>query len=183
MNSQIDLNNLKYFSQDNNMNNITIGQFKHNIEYLKDIIKDGNIIIMEKYDVTDIISSIVNCKTISNDYENHYNELIKFLEIYNDQYKQKYDDLLIYILENMTDEKKELLLKDTDGNPILIVKPMLKRQYNTYISNLVLTDILYTLVSHIIIHIENIFQYEDHFINNDNNNKLKKDSGRGIVFK
>lgn len=181
MNSQINLNNLKYFSQDNNMNNITIGQFKYNIEYLKDNIKDGGIIKMEKYDVTDIITSIVTCKTISNDYETHYNELIKFLEIYNDQYKKKYDDLLIYILENMTDEKKELLIKDTDGKPILIIKPMLKRQ--TYVYDLVLTDILYTSISDTIIQIEKIFQMEDQYLNNKKNDKLKKDSVKGIVFK
>ena len=174
MNSQINLHNLKYFSQDKN---ITIGQFKYNIEYLKDNIKDGGIIKMEKNDVTYLITSIVNCKTISDDYETHYNELINFLEIYNDQYKQKYDDLLIYILENMTEKKKELLIKDTDGKPILIIKPMLKRQYNTYVSDLVLTDILYTSISNTIIQIEKVFQMEDQYLNTkkNNNNNFKKD--------
>ena len=40
------------------------------------------------------MNSIIDCKDISNDYRNKYDEFITFLEIYDAQYNNKYNDLI-----------------------------------------------------------------------------------------
>lgn len=179
MNSEIDMNsinsingiyrnrnsnrNFNHETNSNEMNIITYEQYKNNIEYLKDIIRDGNIMKIEEYKLYENISSIIHCKNISDNYEICYNEFLTFLEIYDTQYKDKYENLLHYILENISCQEKKLLPVDENGNTIFLLKPVLRRESNRNYMYIIPNDNIYNYILSIRVNVTQIFQYETQF--------------------
>ena len=163
--------NFNHETNSNDMSIITYEQYKNNIEYLKDMIRDGNIMKTEEYKLYENISGIIRCKNISNKYEICYNELLTFLEIYDTQYKDKYENLLSYILENISCQEKELLPVDENGNVIFLLKPILRRVSNHYIN--IIPDDIYNYILSIRVNVTQIFQYETQFQHIITNNCLQ----------
>mgnify|MGYP000610007256 len=113
-------------------------------------------------------------KDVSTEYLDSYEEFIGFLEIYETQYKEKYTDLINYILDNMTNDEKKMLPRDEYGNPVLLAKPTLERSYNNiHIKHFVNEDI-YKLMTSIKSNMKNIVQFENQYLQssdmNDTNN-------------
>ena len=162
--------NFNHETNSNEMNIITYEQYKNNIEYLKDIIRDGNIMKIEEYKLSENISGIIRCKNISDKYKIYYNEFLSFLEIYNIQYKDKYENLLGYILENISRQEKKLLPVDENGNTILLLKPVLRRDSNRNYMYIIPDDNIYNYILSIRVNVSQIFQYETQFQHIINNN-------------
>lgn len=132
------------------------------VESLKDHIQQGSIINMKEYEITNIIHSVITCKDSSIEHEKKiYIDFINFLEIYETQYQNKYNDLVKHILENLTDEETQTFPRDNNGNTMLLSKPRLERNYNdNYITSVIRDDNMYKLILSITCTMKNIFQYE-----------------------
>lgn len=155
-----------------NGNIITFDEYERNIEYLKTNIKDGGLIKINEENTSDILNMLFTFKDVSTDYLHMYDEFIGFLEIYETQYKDKYTDLINYILDNMTNDEKQILPLDEYGNPMLLARPILERSCNTmYIKNLMNEDI-YRLITSIKSNMKNIAQFENQYIQ-CNTNEIK----------
>ena len=94
--------------------------------------------------------------------------MCNFLEIHNNQYKEKYNDLLAYVIENMSNEERNKLYKNEKGEPMLLLKPILKRQCRIYNSEQVYNDSLYKLLTNIMSQLEIIIQIENDYLNHNN---------------
>ena len=150
-------------------NIITIDEYERNIEYLKINIKDDDLIKINKDVVHDIVIMLITYKNASTDYLHSYEEFIGFLEIYETQYKDKYTELINYILKNMKEDDKKLLPYDEYGTPMLLPIPMLERSCNTmYIRNIVNADI-YKLITSIKSNMKNIVQFENKYLQSNEN--------------
>lgn len=158
-----------------NGNIITFDEYERNIEYLKTNIKDGGLMKINEENTSDILNMLFTFKDVSTDYLHMYHEFIGFLEIYETQYKDKYTDLINYILDNMTNDEKQILPSDEYGNPMLLARPTLERSYNTmYIKNLMNEDI-YRLITSIKSNMKNIAQFENQYIQ-CNTNEIKNNT-------
>jgi len=158
-----------------NGNIITFDEYERNIEYLKTNIKDGGLMKINEENTSDILNMLFTFKDVSTDYLHMYDEFIGFLEIYEAQYKDKYTNLINYILDNMTNDEKQLLPLDEYGNPMLLAKPTLERSYNTmYIKNLMNEDI-YRLITSIKSNMKNIAQFENQYLE-CNTNEIKNNT-------
>jgi hypothetical protein len=152
-----------------NGNIITFGEYERNIEYLKTKIKDGGLMKINEENTSDILNMLFTFKDVSSDYLHMYDEFIGFLEIYETQYKDKYTDLINYILKNMKEDDKKLLPCDEYGNPMLLARPILERSYNNiHIRNIVNEDI-YKLLTSIKSNMKNIVQFENQYLQSDAN--------------
>lgn len=160
---------------ENSSNIITHDKYERNIEYLKTNIKDGGLMKINEENTSDILNMLFTFKDVSTDYLHMYDEFIGFLEIYETQYKDKYTDLINYILDNMTNDEKQLLPLDEYGNPMLLARPTLERSYNTmYIKNLMNEDI-YRLITSIKSNMKNIAQFENQYLQ-CNTNEIKNNT-------
>jgi hypothetical protein len=157
-----------------NSNIITFHEYERNVEYLKTNIKDGGLVKINEENINDIVTMLFTFKDVSTEYLDSYEEFIGFLEIYETQYKEKYTDLINYILDNMTNDEKKMLPRDEYGNPVLLAKPTLERSYNNiHIKHFVNEDI-YKLMTSIKSNMKNIVQFENQYLQssdmNDTNN-------------
>ena len=151
-----------------NSNIITFHEYERNVEYLKTNIKDGGLVKINEENINDIVTMLFTFKDVSTEYLDSYEEFIGFLEIYETQYKEKYTDLINYILDNMTNDEKKMLPRDEYGNPVL------ERSYNNiHIKHFVNEDI-YKLMTSIKSNMKNIVQFENQYLQssdmNDTNN-------------
>jgi len=152
-----------------NSNITTLDEYERNIEYLKINIKDGGLMKINEENTSDILNMLFTFKDVSTVYLHMYDEFIGFLEIYETQYKDKYTDLINYILENMKEDDKKLLPCDEYGTPMLLARPMLERSYNNiHIRNIVNEDI-YKLITSIKSNMKNIVQFENQYLQSDTN--------------
>ena len=152
-----------------NSNITTLDEYEKNIEYLKINIKYGGLVKINEETINDIVTMLFTFKDVSTFYLHSYEEFIGFLEIYDTQYKDKYTDLINYILENMTNNEKKLLPLDDLGVPMLIPRPILERNYNNrYIKNVMNEDI-YTLITSIKSNMKNIVQFENQYLQSESN--------------
>jgi len=142
-------------------------EMSNRVEILKNGIQDGNVVTMKEYTIINTIHSVIVCKDTSIEHEHIYSEFMNFLELQDRQYSDKFKDLLDHIFENISEEEKQSLYKDDDGNPVLLSKPRLERTHNdNYITNEIKEDDLYKLAMTIIRKIKNILHYEqDYCIN------------------
>ena len=159
------LNQLEMSSNNNNI--VSIDQFDNIIEFIKLIIQDGRLLRNSEHTLINELYSIIDCKNISNDYRNKYDKFITFLEIYDTQYNNKYNDLITYILNNMNDNQKKLLSRDNDGIPILLARPILERSYNNINNNKLLNENAYNLILSIKVSMRNIYEFENQYVQND----------------
>ena len=156
------------------LKNIDYNNIDKGIEYLKTNIKDGGLVKINEENINDIVTMLFTFKDVSTEYLDSYEEFIGFLEIYETQYKEKYTDLINYILDNMTNDEKKMLPRDEYGNPVLLAKPTLERSYNNiHIKHFVNEDI-YKLMTSIKSNMKNIVQFENQYLQssdmNDTNN-------------
>jgi hypothetical protein len=152
-----------------NSNITTLDEYERNIEYMKINIKHGGLVKINEDTINDIVTMLFTFKDVSTFYLHSYEEFIGFLEIYETQYKDKYTDLINYILKNMKEDDKKLLPCDEYGTPMLLTRPMLERSYNTmYIRNIVNEDI-YKLITSIKSNMKNIVQFENQYLQSDAN--------------
>lgn len=152
-----------------NSNITTLDEYEKNIEYLKINIKYGGLVKINEETINDIVTMLFTFKDVSTFYLHSYEEFIGFLEIYDTQYKDKYTDLINYILENMTNNEKKLLPLDDLGVPMLIPRPILERNYNNrYIKNVMNEDI-YRLITSIKSNMKNIVQFENQYLQSESN--------------
>jgi len=132
------------------------------------------LVKINEENINDIVTMLFTFKDVSTEYLDSYEEFIGFLEIYETQYKEKYTDLINYILDNMTNDEKKMLPRDEYGNPVLLAKPTLERSYNNiHIKHFVNEDI-YKLMTSIKSNMKNIVQFENQYLQssdmNDTNN-------------
>lgn len=152
-----------------NSNITTLDEYEKKIEYLKINIKYGGLVKINEETINDIVTMLFTFKDVSTFYLHSYEEFIGFLEIYDTQYKDKYTDLINYILENMTNNEKKLLPLDDLGVPMLIPRPILERNYNNrYIKNVMNEDI-YRLITSIKSNMKNIVQFENQYLQSESN--------------
>ena len=142
-------------------------EINNNVEILKNGIQYGSIVQMKEFEIINILNTVISCKETSIEHEHIYSEFMNFLELQDRQYSDKFKDLLDHIFENISEEEKQSLYKDDDGNPVLLSKPRLERTHNdNYITNEIKEDDLYKLAMTIIRKIKNILHYEqDYCIN------------------
>jgi|AntAceMinimDraft_18_1070375.scaffolds.fasta_scaffold53994_2 anti-sigma28 factor (negative regulator of flagellin synthesis) len=154
---------------------VTIDHVKNRIEYLKENIRDGNIMKIDEYKLAEISTPIIRCKHISNKHDDYYTEFLTFLEIYDTQYKDNYDNVISCIVENRSLEEKKRIHRDNHGNIILLIKPQLHRCYNNVrVCDDITNDTIYKQLLSIKSNITNIFQYETQFSDIlDNGNSQK----------
>ena len=134
------------------------------IETLKNGIQYGSIIQMKEIDIINVLRTVISCKETSTIHENMYVDFMNFLEFHDTQYSDKFKDLVNHILENISKEEKQTLYRDEDGNPVLLSKPRLERNYNdTYMTRDIKEDDLYKLTITVIRKMKNIRQYEEDY--------------------
>ena len=157
---------------ESNLENETTNTYSHEnlinqIETLKNGIQYGSIIQMKEIDIINVLRTVISCKETSTIHENMYVDFMNFLEFHDRQYSDKFKDLVNHILENISEEEKQTLYRDEDGNPVLLSKPRLERNYNdTYMTRDIKEDDLYKLTIAVIRKMKNIRQYEqDYCIN------------------
>lgn len=158
-NNNININGNEYTS------NISLITLKSIISSIKEEIQQGNIVKKKSYEIEDIVHLINRSRDESEEYQHICLDFINFLEIYNAQYKDKYDDLINHILENLTNDDKQACCRDHNGKIVLLSKPRLERSYN--VNHNIKNNKMYKLILSITNHIKNIVQYEsDYNINN-----------------
>ena len=156
---------------ESNLENETTNTYSHEnlinqIETLKNGIQYGSIIQMKEIDIINVLRTVISCKETSTIHENMYVDFMNFLEFHDRQYSDKFKDLVNHILENISKEEKQTLYRDEDGNPVLLSKPRLERNYNdTYMTRDIKEDDLYKLTMTIIKKMKNILHYEEDYCN------------------
>ena len=156
---------------ESNLENETTNTYSHEnlinqIETLKNGIQYGSIIQMKEIDIINVLRTVISCKETSTIHENMYVDFMNFLEFHDRQYSDKFKDLVNHILENISKEEKQTLYRDEDGNPVLLSKPRLERNYNdTYMTRDIKEDDLYKLTIAVIRKMKNIRQYEEDYCN------------------
>ena len=156
---------------ESNLENETTNTYSHEnlinqIETLKNGIQYGSIIQMKEIDIINVLRTVISCKETSTIHENMYVDFMNFLEFHDTQYSDKFKDLENHILENISKEEKQTLYRDEDGNPVLLSKPRLERNYNdTYMTRDIKEDDLYKLTIAVIRKMKNIRQYEEDYCN------------------
>ena len=139
-------------------------EINNNVEILKNGIQYGSIVQMKEFEIINILNTVISCKETSTIHENMYVDFMNFLEFHDRQYSDKFNDLLDHILENISEEEKQTLYKDEDGNPMLLSKPRLERTYNNnYMTRDIKNDNMYNLTMTIIRKMKNIRQYEEDY--------------------
>ena len=139
-------------------------EMSNHVEILKNGIQYGSIVQLKETDIINILRTVISCKETSTIHENMYVDFMNFLELHDRQYSDKFNDLLDHILENISEEEKQSLYKDEDGNPVLLSKPRLERNYNdTYMTRDIKNDNMYKLTMTIIKKMKNILQYEEDY--------------------
>jgi len=170
---------LEYFNETETEPTSNISSYReinNNVEILKNGIQYGSIVQMKEFEIINILTTVISCKETSTIHENMYVDFMNFLEFYDKQYSDKFNDLLDHILENMSEEEKQNQYKDADGNPVLVSKPRLERNYNnTYMTRDIKNDNMYKLTMTIIKKMKNIRQYEEDYCIN-----ISSTSSRGI---
>tara|TARA_B110000285_G_scaffold147244_1_gene164333 strand:- start:2881 stop:3462 length:582 start_codon:yes stop_codon:yes gene_type:complete len=170
---------LEYFNETETEPTSNISSYReinNNVEILKNGIQYGSIVQMKEFEIINILTTVISCKETSTIHENMYVDFMNFLEFYDKQYSDKFNDLLDHILENMSEEEKQNQYKDADGNPVLVSKPRLERNYNnTYMTCDIKNDNMYKLTMTIIKKMKNIRQYEEDYCIN-----ISSTSSRGI---
>ena len=170
---------LEYFNETETEPTSNISSYReinNNVEILKNGIQYGSIVQMKEFEIINILTTVISCKETSTIHENMYVDFMNFLEFYDKQYSDKFNDLLDHILENMSEEEKQNQSKDADGNPVLVSKPRLERNYNnTYMTRDIKNDNMYKLTMTIIKKMKNIRQYEEDYCIN-----ISSTSSRGI---
>ena len=158
---------LEYFNETETEPTSNISSYReinNNVEILKNGIQYGSIVQMKEFEIINILNTVISCKETSTIHENMYVDFMNFLEFYDKQYSDKFNDLLDHILENMSEEEKQNQYKDADGNPVLVSKPRLERNYNnTYMTRDIKNDNMYKLTMTIIKKMKNIRQYEEDY--------------------
>ena len=100
-----------------------------------------------------------------------YSEFTKFLDLHIKQYNDKYNDLIEYILENMSCDEKEKMPKDNNNNVLLLAKPYLERSSNmNYLDLNIRRDKVYKTIIKIKDKLKNIFQFENQYKNKISSN-------------
>jgi len=83
----------------------------------------------------------------------------------------KNNDLIEYILENMSHEEKEKMPKDNNNNVLLLAIPYLERSSNmNYLDNNIRRDKVYKTIIKIKDKLKNIFQFENQYKNKISSN-------------
>lgn len=149
----------------------TVAEYENNIEHLKTNIQYNGLLQLNHYNTMNMMSIIIEHKDVSANHRRMYDEFLNFLEIYDKQYTDKYRDLIQYILDGMTEEEKNRLPIDNNGNPILLVRPMLERSYShmSRVLHNIDEDPLYGLVMSIKHTMKNINDYENQYLPNEAN--------------
>ena len=170
---------LEYFNETETEPTSNISSYReinNNVKILKNGIQYGSIVQMKEFEIINILTTVISCKETSTIHENMYVDFMNFLEFYDKQYSDKFNDLLDHILENMSEGEKQNQYKDADGNPVLVSKPRLERNYNnTYMTRDIKNDNMYKLTMTIIKKMKNIRQYEEDYCIN-----ISSTSSRGI---
>lgn len=139
-------------------------EMSNRVEILKNGIQYGSIVQMKEIDIINVLRTVISCKENSTIHENMYVDFMNFLEFHDRQYSDKFKDLENHILENISKEEKQTLYRDEDGNPVLLSKPRLERNYNnTYMTRDIKEDDLYKLTIAVIRKMKNIRQYEEDY--------------------
>jgi hypothetical protein len=139
-------------------------EMSNRVEILKNGIQYGSIVQMKEIDIINVLRTVISCKENSTIHENMYVDFMNFLEFHDRQYSDKFKDLVNHILENISEEEKQTLYRDEDGNPVLLSKPRLERNYNnTYMTRDIKEDDLYKLTIAVIRKMKNIRQYEEDY--------------------
>jgi len=134
------------------------------IETLKNGIQYGSIVQMKVFEIINILNTVISCKETSTIHENMYVDFMNFLEFHDRQYSDKFNNLLDHILENISEEENQTLYRDDDGNPVLLSKPRLERNYNdNYMTCDIKNDNMYKLTMTIIKKMKNILHYEEDY--------------------
>jgi len=134
------------------------------IETLKNGIQYGSIVQMKVFEIINILNTVISCKETSTIHENMYVDFMNFLEFHDRQYSDKFNNLLDHILENISEEENQTLYRDDDGNPVLLSKPRLERNYNdNYMTRDIKNDNMYKLTMTIIKKMKNILHYEEDY--------------------
>lgn len=147
----------------------SITTYKHTIDSLTNHIQSETLTKLSDYEMVDILTLLINYKNTSNEYMKLYNDMICSFEKYDLMYTTKFNDLNVLILENMTQIEKNKLMMDSDGNYMVIVKPILKRSYRYHLYMYIENEDLYKLISSIKNTMIKIHQYENVFLNTSNN--------------
>lgn len=149
----------------------TVAEYENNIEHLKTNIQYGGLLQLNQHNVLNMMSIIIEHKDVSAVHRRMYDEFLNFLEIYDAQYTDKHRDLIQYILHTMTDEVRNRLPIDNNGNPILLVRPMLERSssHMSHVLHNIDEDPLYRLVMSIKDTMKNINDYETQYLRNQVN--------------
>ena len=149
----------------------SVAEYENNIEHLKTNIQYGGLLQLNRYNLLNMISIIIEHKDVSANHRRMYDEFLNFLEIHEAQYRDKYRDLTKYILDGMTDEARNQLPIDNNGNPILLVRPTLERSYShmAHVLHNIDEDPLYGLVMSIKDTMKNINDYENQYLHNEVN--------------
>lgn len=175
-NNNSNRNMLEYFNEnetkteDENEATSNISSYRemsNRVEILKNGIQYGSIVQMKEIDIINVLRTVISCKETSTIHENMYVDFMNFLEFHDTQYSDKFKDLVNHIIENISEEENQTLYRDDDGNPILLSKPRLERNYNnTYMTRDIKNDNMYKLTMTIIKKMKNILHYEqDYCIN------------------
>jgi hypothetical protein len=139
-------------------------EMSNRVEILKNGIQYGSIVQMKEIDIINVLRTVISCKENSTIHENMYVDFMNFLEFHDRQYSDKFKDLENHILENISKEEKQTIYRDEDGNPVLLSKPRLERNYNnTYMTRDIKEDDLYKLTIAVIRKMKNIRQYEEDY--------------------
>jgi len=172
-NNNSNRNMLEYFNEnetkteDENEATSNISSYRemsNRVEILKNGIQYGSIVQMKEIDIINVLRTVISCKETSTIHENMYVDFMNFLEFHDTQYSDKFKDLVNHILENISEAEKQTLYKDEDGNPVLLSKPRLERNYNnTYTTRDIKHDNMYKLTMTIIKKMKNILHYEQDY--------------------
>lgn len=142
--------------------------YKNSIDYFIEEIQTGNLIKINEAYVLEKLTTIIESDNSTLEFTNLYENAISRLEFYNTMYNDKMNDLCNFIIENMNDKEKQMLLKDDEGKYILIVKPLLERSYPVNIS--FQENELYKLIVSIEHNMKKILHYENTFLYNKDDN-------------
>lgn len=161
----------------NNNNILSLELMTKKVNYFKEKIQDGSLLRMNNYELDNNISDIITNKNTSLEHIKIYSEFAKFLDLHIKQYNDKYNDLIEYILENMSCDEKEKMPKDNNNNVVLLARPYLERSSNmNYLDDNIRRDKIYKTITKIKDKLKNIFQFENQYSKTNSSNNYTCDN-------
>ena len=150
--------------------NLNDDLYEREVQFITDHIQLDNLANISEINMLNKLTFLIETKDNTPVIRQLYNNMICSFENFDLMYKNKLIDLKTHIIQGMSPDEKNNLYIDSNGNHIILVKPIMKRSYCCDPYGSISHDNLYKLILSIKNNMENVHHYEKLYSLNTNTN-------------